>query len=279
MTSNCVQVWLWRMLHALAGLSVPIFLVLMMGCKKAKATKEDLGPEIDPNAVSQALDKAISGASLDHLDVGQYAEYAITQRVENEEGARILGSYRVEVVKREETTGSYTYTLLIARSERQSDGNWETTLSEEPLTLDKSPPDGLPATSLQSRPQPTVAMALSPFASRPVKRQTYHKLREFTGTLPAPYKVRMRADCGGLSPCEIPVHYVSFDIVEWYDDETYRKLSLDLGFSHATPLIPFGEGFEKLSGLLVLNCRATYIPIEDRNYYVRQCSTLEDFQK
>jgi hypothetical protein len=265
MTRNCVQAWL------------SVFLILMMGCKKAKATKEDLGPEIDPDTVSQALDKAISGASLDHLNVGQYAEYAITQRVENEEGARILGSYRVEVVKREETTGSYTYTLLIARSERQSDGNWETTLTEEPLTLDKPPPALMPATLPQ--PRPTTAMALSSLASRPVKRQTYHKLREFTGTLPAPYKVRLRADCGGLSPCEIQVHYVSFDIVEWYDDESYRKLSLDLGFSHATPLIPFGEGFEKLSGLLVLNCRATYIPVEDRNYYVRQCSTLDDFQK
>lgn len=272
-----LQVWMWWGLHALLSLSLPFILVLMIGCKKAKAVKEDLGPEVDPDSISQALGKAVNEASLDHLAVGQFNEYAITQRIENEEGARVLAGSRVEVLKREESVNTYKYILHITRAERQQDGEWETTVSEEPLTVEKPSAISLLANSSDSR--PLSAMTFSPLADRPVKRQTYHKLRESTGTLPAPYKVRMRPDCGGLSPCEIPVRYVSFDIVEWYDDDNYRKLSLDLAFSYATPFLPFGEGFEKLNGLLVLNCRATYIPVDNRNYYVRQCANIEDFQR
>lgn len=277
MNSSALQVWLWRGLHALLGLSIPFLLAFMIGCKKAKATKEDLGPEIDPDSISQALGKAVSEANLDNLSVGQFTEYAFTQRIENEEGARTLGGSRVEVLKREEVDNTFKYTLRITRAERLSNGDWDTTVTEEPLILEK--PSAMSLLMTPERPSPLSANRFIPFADRPVKRQTYHKLKEFTGTLPAPYRARMRTDCGGLAPCEIPVRYVSFDIVEWYDDENYRKLSLDLGFSTSTPFIPFGDGFEKLNGLLVLNCRATYIPVEGRNYYVRQCATLEDLQR
>jgi hypothetical protein len=44
-------------------------------------------------------------------------------------------------------------------------------------------------------------------------------------------------------------------------------------------MIPFGRDFDQYSGLLVADCRSTYIPLETRTVYVRDCLTLDDFKK
>ncbi len=81
------------------------------------------------------------------------------------------------------------------------------------------------------------------------------------------------------NPCALEVRYIRFDMVQWYDDGTASKVALDFGFSVQPPFLPFGEDFDQLSGLMVLDCRSTYIPIEGRTVFLRDCMTLDDFDK
>jgi hypothetical protein len=113
-------------------------------------------------------------------------------------------------------------------------------------------------------------------------KSSFHRLRTSEAVLPAPAAVKGRTGCGGISPCEIPVNIVQFDLVVWYNDGSYQKIAIDLALSNKTPFIPFGpdpQSFDRLNGLLVTDCRATQVPVEGRTVYLRDCLNLEDFQK
>ena len=90
--------------------------------------------------------------------------------------------------------------------------------------------------------------------------------------------LKARSDCAGLNPCELPAHFVQFDMVIWSSSDNYQKISFDFAFSTKTPFIPFGRDFDQMSGLLIVDCRSTYVPVTNRTVYVRDCLTLDDFQ-
>lgn len=263
-------------LHFSLALSLPFLLVFFMGCNKVKEEKADYGPEVPGDSIDLALSKAVNGASLNNVAIGQYLDHTVTRRLENEESVTTLGGTRVEVVDKQETDTSVKFFLKIYRSERLSNGQFETRVTEEPLVLSKNG-------SLQSRLSSTAlaqeARAKAQAAQRKVQRVSYHNLREFTEVTPPPKTVRQKAGCGGLDPCQLEVRYIRFDMVQWYEGGGSTKVALDFGFSVQPPFLPFGENFDQFTGLLVVDCRSTYVPIESRTVYVRDCVTLEDFQK
>lgn len=269
------DLWL-RGLHIVLALSIPFIIAILISCNRAKEEPGNLGPEFSSDQIDLALSKAINDADLNSLSVGQFTEYVTTQRIENEENINAVAGSRVEVINREETDTAIKFTLKIVRTDRLSNGQWETRVTEEPLAINK--PSLLSIDNLMT-PDRVTTSALKMAADKAVKKVTFHKLRESTGTMPPPPRVRLKADCGGLNPCEMPVRYISFDMVQWTSDTEYQKLSLDFAFSLSTPFLPFGEDFEQLNGLMVLDCRATYIPIENRNVYIRECKSLDDFKK
>lgn len=269
--------WLLYGLHIGLALSLPFLLAFLVGCKKVEEEKPDFGPEVDGSAIDQALSKAIRGAHLDNVRVGQYIEYSVNRRLENEENTIALGGTRVEVINRQETETTEKFTLKIFRSERLSGGTFETRVTEEALVLNKSNLMDLQKSSRFNAISASADGRFQPQAK--VTKVTYHRLREFTETREAPKAVRERPDCGGLSPCQMEVRFIQFDMVQWHDDGTQTKVSLDFGFSVQPPFLPFGEDFDQFSGLMVIDCRSTYVPIENRTVFVRDCMTLDDFQK
>lgn len=271
-------------LHLGLALLIPVLLTLLIGCKKIEAEKVDYGPEVSGDAVDLALSKAINGASLRNTAVGQYIDYGVTRRLENEESVTTLGATRVKVIDRIETAETVKFTLQITKAERMNDGTFETKVTEEPLELTKPKnADSLIEATLNkygSEALKAKAMAeASP--SKKVTKVTYHRLQQYTEMMDAPRLTKNKADCGGLTNCQLSVRYIRFDMVQWNDDGTQQKVSLDFGFSLDTPYLPFGEAFDTLNGLMVLDCRSTYIPITnpDRTVYLRDCQTLEDLQK
>jgi hypothetical protein len=278
--------WWWRGLHLALALTLPLALALLVGCKKAKEEKADLGPEVAPELIDEALSKAVYGASLDGLRVGEYIDYAIERRLENEESTITLGGTNVSVIDAEENNTKYT--LRITRSFRRNDGSFQVVTGEDVIRVNPSAPASLslPPESAALNPSALSAARLTNEAlarasadGENPRRVTFHRLRESDGVEPAPAKVRLKPDCGGLSPCEIPVHYIQFDMVTWSSDDDYQKMSLDFAFSRKTPFLPFGEDFDQLSGLLVIDCRSLYVDIGTRDVYVRDCQQLDDFQK
>ncbi len=275
---------MWRGLHFLTALSVPFVLTLLMSCMKAEEEKADFGPEIPASSIDLALSKAIHNADLSGTAVGQFLSYSVTRRLENEETTINLGGTRVSVFDKVcdpvDCSAKLTFTLKIEKTTRLADNTFEVRQSEEPLILRKGPiapasfgptPGKLSAASLAQH-------RVGALAKKPT-RVSFHRLRESDGNMDVPAVIKNKPGCGGLSPCELPVHYVQFDMVQWFSDETYQKISLDFAFSLKTPYLPFGEDFDQLNGVLVTDCRATQIPVEGRTVYLRDCMSLEDLQK
>jgi hypothetical protein len=279
-----LSAWKLHAVHLGLTLSLPLLLIFFLGCKKIEVEKAVYGPEVSGEAIDSALKKAIAGASLDNLAVGQYLDHTVVRRLENEDSTSTLGSTRVEVIDKVETESTVKFTLKIFKSQRIAGGTFETIETEENLNFNKSSLQGIGAMSVKSSRLSSAALAAEARSKaetleRKVARITYHNLREFSEALTAPKAVRAKPGCGGLSPCELQVRYIRFDMVQWYDDGSTTKVALDFGFSVQTPFLPFGDDFDQLSGLLILDCRSTYVPIENRTVFVRDCMTLEDFQK
>lgn len=272
---------MWRGLHFLSALVIPFVLIAMMSCVKAKEEKADLGPEVAADEIDFALGKAIHGASYSGTALNQYIHYDIVRRLESEENTINMGYTKVNVFDKIETSDQTRFSLKIEKASRNSDNTFEILQIEEPLVVKKNPivpnllvspttPGGLSAQSIAK----TSAVAKKP------TRSSFHRLRTSDGFLEVPNAVKAKPDCGGISPCEIPVKYVQFDLVQWYNDETYQKISIDFAFSTKTPYLPFGESLDdQLNGVLVADCRATVVPVEGRTVYVRDCLNLTDFQK
>ncbi|HMN69732.1 MAG TPA: hypothetical protein PKC28_14410 [Bdellovibrionales bacterium] len=266
----------FHVVHFGLTICLALLVLLTFGCSKPEEeSKTDFGPEVSGVVIDRALGKAIQGATLNDIALGQYVEYHVNRRIEQEETTITLGATRVEVVSREDTADAVKFTLRITRSTRlTADAEFETTVSEEPLILKKVSLQGVGRLSAAKLSEEARAKA------KPV-RVTYHRLKEFSRTEAVPKRAGERADCGGMTPCSMVVNYLQFDMVQWYDDGSTQKVSLDFGFSTQTPFLPFGPdgSFDQLSGLMVLDCRSTYVPIEKRTVYLRDCQTLEDLQK
>ncbi len=273
---------MWRGLHLLTAMSIPFVLTLLMSCMKAEEEKADFGPEVPADQIDLALSKAIHNADLSYTAVGQYLSYSVVRRLENEETTINLGSTHVAVFDKTcdpvDCSDKLTFTLKIEKTTRQSDNTFEVLRTEEPLVLRRSPVVPASNSPGQLNSKSLAKSKVGALGKLPTK-VTFHRLRESDGNIEVPAAVKNRPSCGGLSPCELPVHYVQFDMIQWFNDETYQKISLDFAFSIKTPYLPFGENFDQLNGLLITDCRATVIPVEGRTVYVRDCMTLEDFQK
>jgi hypothetical protein len=283
-----LNLWLLRGLHALIALSLPLLIFALAGCMKAKEQKEDLGPEVPVQNINDALSRVQDQASFDNLKIGQYLSFVDTRRVENGDTAILLGTKRIDVIDRTDTTAQARFTFKIGSAVRLADGKFETTISEEALWLDKvaaasafSPanasPLGLKAPAGQKITAESLVHSRDATVNQP-QRVTFHHLQESDGIVPVSDTIKARSDCAGLNPCEIPAHFLQFDMVIWADSSNYQKISFDFAYSLKTPFIPEGANFDQITGLMIVDCRSTYVPVEKRTVYVRDCLTLDNFQ-
>jgi hypothetical protein len=284
MTSARLNTWLLHGLHFTLAISIPLFLVLILGCKKIKEDppRTNYGPQTTVDEIVDAISRARQDASFDGMQAGHYVDFVINRRLENEENTTTLGGIRVEVMDRTETETQLKFTMRISQSERMNDGTFETTVAEQTLEFAKDA--GLQ--SMHSLDAKAEAIAFVE-AARTIHAQadatdvTFHNLQETSGVMEPPKAVRERAGCGGFAVCEIPVRFIEFDIVNWYENGESSRVSIDWAFSAKTPWLPYGNAteFTFLSGFMITDCASTYIPIEGRTVYLRQCKNLEDFQK
>lgn len=283
-TRENLNLWLLHGLHTLLALALPAILFLVVsGCMKAHEQKEDLGPEVSSDTILDAVDRMQSQATFDNLKVGQYVMYVDTRRIENADNAMVMGAKRIDVIDRVDTADEAHFTLKVANSILLNEGKYESTISEQPLWLTKvsSVANSVSTLGLKSPPRKITVASLA--HSRDVtveepQKITFHHMRESDGVVPASATLQARSDCAGLKPCEIPAHFLHFDMVIWEDSSKYQKITFDFAYSLKTPFLPLGNNFDQLDGLIVADCRATYVPVQNRTVYVRDCLTLDDFQ-
>jgi hypothetical protein len=279
------KLWLLRGFHFLLALSVPLVLTVMLSCMKATAQKEDLGPAFTADQINAAIARVQANSTLNNLAVGQYLVFDTTRRVANGDDTIDLGGRRIDVIDRQDTTDQARFTSRITTSTRLPNGTFETTVAEDALWLDKVAAAAATAVTLRPANGSPVLNAASlvhlnddPTTDGTTPTISYYHLQESDGVIPAPPTVAAKPNCGGLSNCQIPLHYIHFDIVTWQDSQNYTKVTIDFGFSTLTPLIPVGLDFAQLSGLLISNCQASYLAVDNEQVYVRDCESLDDYQ-
>jgi len=266
--STAPVIWGWRALHLLVAFAVPLVLVLILsGCKRAKEEPEDLGPVATADQVDAALGRAIDMAELPDPRPDQFVYYDVSRRIENEESTINLGSLRVTVMPKNDPAHEVLFPLRIVDVVRLANGQFEERISEDKIAP-REPMNFAKIGSLH-------AMNISALS----RRTSFHRLQESSAVIPAPRMVRERSDCGGISPCELQVRLVQFDLVIWTSDTKFIKIHIDMAFSPQPPWIPFGEDFQRVNGLLIKDCRSTYVDIGSRRVYVRDCQDLQDFHK
>lgn len=278
------DLWFVRGLHLALAASIPMILIFLAGCKVAKETKEDLGPEYSNEQVDEALSKAITGYTFRYIHVGQFVHYEMSRRLENQETTTNLGNLNVDVkaikdVEPGDDPNVVTYIVRADSNTRNMSGGFDQVIVEEPLRLiyDPSLSSALESRGAQSYSAQSLKKQVSGTAEElPV---TYHHLRTFSDTIDVPAAVRATPDCGGIPDCKLHVNFIQVQMVIWKSESSYQKVMLDLGFSPDMPFLPYGKGFEGLTGLTVQDCRSTYVPIEKRTVYVRDCMNLTDFRR
>lgn len=273
---------MFYILHALIGILLPLLVFSLIGCTKIKEDPGKLGPDIGVAEIDRALNKAIGNPTYKNLRLGQFADYSLTRRLEAEESTITLGGLRVDVSDYTETETEERFTLYIVKSTRLENGEFEVRESEQELVFAKSSVNAqsgfLKYLQFQAAVQAATSGEIEPKEGK-LERTTFHRLIESSGEIDPPARVRDRPDCGGVINCKLPVNYLQFDMVNWYSDGSKQKVAFDFAFSSATPVLAFGQDlFEQLTGVTVMDCRSTYVPIQKRTVYVRDCQALEDFQ-
>jgi hypothetical protein len=277
MNSKC-----WRAMHLASALVMPFLVLALLGCQRAKEETAPIGPENDVESINKALGKATSGQALTNLKVGQFVKYSILRRIENNDVVNNLGDVTVEVIALDEKTSPVQnrYFLKITKHLRNSSNGFDEVISQDEIWVSKPGTSSILSTYPRSHIlTKAVANAYVTTDNSKPEKVTFHNLRESDEVLPIPSAVQKDADCGGLSPCSIPIRLVQFDLVYWYEGGKKQKINLNFGFSSVTPFLPFGDGFDLWNGMLVMDCRSTFVPVEDRTVFVRDCQSLEDFQR
>lgn len=301
-----LEVGLPALIHLALTLMLPILLTVLIGCKKAKEERADYGPEVNAEAIDAELKAINDRASLAGIRLGQYVEYGVVRRLENSESMINMGGLRVRVDSVEDKVSYLQYTLKIAKSTRQANNTFKTVCTEAPVITPK--PTGVSSPALSPATvhaaaicdeAETNSLAVQGFqpidvqfsakglaksvarargANEPI-RVSFHRLRTADAVMPPPARVKSRSDCGGLNPCEIPVRQIRFDMVIWFANGDKQRITFDFAFSDRALYLPFGDDFNRFTGLLVVDCRSTYVPVNGQNIYVRDCQSLDDFQK
>jgi hypothetical protein len=244
--------------------------LILVSCKQAKERREDLGPEYSGDQISDALLKATDKADISKIAVGQNVQYSHTRRIENAETVINMGARIVEAIERTDEDSATKIALMISEATRQNDGKFATKVTEDEYLIAKP---GAMSFGM------ALAQDVRTMATGAAGKITFHHLKESDAVVDPPLEVKQRGDCGGLKPSSMRVHYVQFEMVVWQDDKNYQKISFDFGFSLESPYLPYGNDFELFNGVLINDCRSTYVPIESRTVYVRDCFNLEDFKK
>ncbi|MCC7403119.1 MAG: hypothetical protein IT288_01870 [Bdellovibrionales bacterium] len=257
-----------KLIHFFLTLLLPVGLFLLLGCTEdPEVKKADLGPEVSVDQVNKVMDEALASRSPTETRVGDKVLYEINQRVETSSIIR-LKEVLLDVKSRSEDNEFIVYLLDEATTDYQGDTP-DTVQKEVEWRIAKTNLPELPPASLYRatlwQPLQSVVRPPSLFAKdTPV---TFHNLSITKGVRPAPPAVAESADCRGLSPCQLNVAEVNFDLVEWPSPDDWKVTKYRYIYSSDTPY----------PAHLILLCVKTLVDTEARDYFVSQCQVLRDF--
>lgn len=266
--------------HILLSLLLPLLIFLLSGCdnKDVVDKKPSLGPEVKVEEVAQAIQSGIGNQSLNHLNVGDAALYELNQKVETG------GTFKVaEVITylREKNESAEDYIELVFSQQRT---NFNGTDSEQEAEKDivrsiEKIKEATAAAEIHSLAEKALPLPLFEQLIKPTAQKlTLHDLSISQEVRDPPERIKEKSDCGGLSPCQLQVTHITFDMAFWENDTQWSKAEIQLSLSPSLPMLDNIR--ENLFGWLpsLSVCINEQVQGQKRKYFLRTCSVLRDLQ-
>lgn len=286
----------WLAVQMTVALTIVTVFAFLSSCIKAPELKQgDLGPEATSDQLENVISKALYGVNPWKSQVGQQIIYDFNMRVENQDEVRPLFRLTQTIMARKESEDKKKLTVTIQHHEVDANtGTIERTESESNYTADGAAQNFVNPTSeisltrsqrpfdkmtLQSRLDTQIITSVFDFftvysknhfqttAERPVKKVTYHNLKEDSGWMSPPANVRGRKDCGGVPNCQMRYYMIDYDEATWYSETEYEMRKWHFLMSRDAPFV----------GYILERCLGAMIAGQDRRYFVRQCQFARDF--
>lgn len=249
-------------------LAIAVILFWSLGglssCMKNTDAVADLGPEVEPAAIEQALSEATQDVTPINVREGQRVDYEVNYKILGTEPIKKVIDQTLKVVKVSNTTQALSIWRLSIVSD-YSVSPPKTTETELPVDVYEKTP--LLPQMLQSKSETQKLVGLELKRSEedePVQRYSYHNLtvRKNLVTDP-PSDVTSKPGCGDVPNCSLRYTFIEFDEVAWFNETEFRKERLQLELSADTPFY----------GFIISKCNI--YPVN--TYRVRACQVLRNF--
>jgi hypothetical protein len=252
-------------------LSLPLLAALLFGCiKEPEVDLTALGPQATEDDMERVVSKALYGIDPWKSAVGQQVIYDFNARIENSETVQPLLRQTITTRSREQLQNPPRLRIINESHEVDlRDGAIER--SEMPPQEFEGSGPGEPASVTVLRKMTDGALrlksGLGSKEERPVKKVTYHNLKESSGEMAPPQTVATKPDCGGVPACKLRYFKLEYDEVRWFTDTEYDVQHWMFLISRDAPFVTY----------ILERCLAGFVNYESRNIYIRQCQFARDF--
>lgn len=272
---NDLSVLMW--IHTFLSVAVVAVLMFFFGCKEIQEQQATLGPEVEAQSIIEALILAQGNATPWDIQKGEAVLYDYTQEVEGSPPSLFLQVSQqvlaIEDVKDQD--GNYLFLQVTSvGTEFDPETGEETELSFS-RQYDPQVYGVDPSLSIKEvrRHETHLETMLSSFQNQVVSeqseilRETFHDLKVKQLRMAPPVNVSSQDNCGDVPNCELRVTRISYDKAEWTSESKFQKVSYEYDLSIDPPY----------SGLILRECLATQVKVENRKFFVRNCMNMRDF--
>jgi hypothetical protein len=247
---------------------------LLSSClEKIEEKEAPLGKAASDQQVSDAIDKATEGVSLWNSKVGHYTEYEYNARIELNSVFR-LGKVDRELLAIKENEKTHNFVYLENYFEYEMSGaikdEWH---KEQVIQVAKR----MSAFSLVKSNSNFVCDGIDETDS---SGDTYDCLKYFNlgfkyMKMDVPVAIKNRANCGGVSGCQLNVRFLAYDEVKWRKNEAVKKAEYKM---YITPEVPHLFPESGIPPVLSLCIREIQDFAERKNVLVTSCRVLRDMK-
>ncbi len=225
----------------------------------------DYGPETPVESVQSALSQAAAGTDPTQIKVGEYVDFIENQVVQNQVSSLVSETAQT-VVLRNQDSDSIVYTIDQDKVTYKSDGTAQKVSTEFQQTASVH---SSVHSSVRSSVHSTLRQTLMQMQSAKLK---YYNLKTSMALSDPPPAVKAAADCGGLSTCQIHIYKISFDQVDYSDDQLGNKIHVDYTISPDVPYL----------AAILNECLTTLLTVPNGHQgsgevLVQQCSPIQNF--
>lgn len=259
------------------GLVLALIFILS-GCQKVKEKPPAIGSEVSAESISLEFDKIYRQIDPFETKVGDLLFYISNRKIEQQTESLVLGTLGREVTNIEPLdnggfkmtirTVDFQYNYESEQLEKIRDENCILQLSTQ-LTYDC--PSDTEEQAMLVKSTPFIQKAVIQ-EENPLVWVKYYGLETSQATVTPPERIRNNPNCSGLSPCQINLTYIRYDIVAKYQDGTTRRFRVDRSVTPDLRYMgPDGIDYE--------TCLSTSVDVQGRPVFLRDCTFLGDLVK